>query len=161
MSYLRPFTRTVPINNEACDIVERLFEEFLLPVFTDIPYIPRNIIAKSKKQYFNSWDFEGDDYSIEIKGVFQRNYSNPIFACSSAKFSNIKDKKKIYIMWYVTKTPEDIINNPSISSLKWYSYRYNKEQFIEDINKNLITIKINNFGQMTHYFNKSLLKEIQ
>lgn len=160
MSYLKPNTRTVPINNEAGEIVERLFEEFLLHLFTGIPYIPRNILVKSKKQYFNSWDFEGTDYSIEIKGVFQRDYPNPIFACSSAKFKNIINKRKIFILWYVAKTPEDIINNPCLSSLQWFSYRYREEKFLEDINKNLITIKINNFGQMTHYFDKSLLKEI-
>lgn len=160
MSYLKPYTRTVPINNKAADIVEELFEEHLLPIFSGVPYIPKNTSVKSEKQYFKSWDFEGDNYCIEIKGVFQRNYPNPIFACSSAKFKNIINKKKIYIMWYVTKTPEDIINNPSISLLRWYSYRYKKTKFIDDIKKNLITYKINNFGQMTHYFDKSLLKEI-
>lgn len=160
MSYLKPYTRTVPVNNEAGEIVERLFEEHLLPIFTGIPYIPKDIFVKTKKQYFNSWDFEGDNYCIEIKGVFQRNYSNPIFACSSAKFKNIINKKKIYILWYVTKTPEDIINNPSITSLKWFSYKYKEKQFLDDVKNNLITYKINNFGQMTHYFDKLLLKEI-
>ena len=160
MSYLKPSARTVPINNEAGEIVEQLFEESFLPFYSGIPYVPRNISVKSKKQYFESWDFEGDNYCIEIKGVFQRNYPNPIFACSSAKFKNIKNKKKIYIMWYVTKTPEDIINNPSITSLKWFYYRYKEDKFTDNINKNLITIKVNNFGQLTHYFDKSILKAL-
>lgn len=159
MCFLKLGTRTIPINNKASEIAEQLFAQQILPFYTGIPYV-HNYTIKSKKEYFEPWDFEGDDYSIEVKGVFQRDYPNPIFACSSAKFINIKDKKKIYIFWYVVKTPEEIINNPDVLPTKWFYYRYNKEKFIDDINIKLITIKINNFGQLTHYFDKSLLKKV-
>ena len=159
MNFLQPWTRTVPINNRAGEIVERLFEECLLPIYSNIPYVP-NTTTKSKKEYFECWDFEGTDYSIEIKGVFQRDYPNPIFVCSSAKFSKVLDKKKVYIFWYVVKTPEEIINNPDVLPSNWFYYRYTKEKFTDDINKKLINIKINKWGQSTHYFDKSLLKAL-
>lgn len=160
MCFLKNGTRTIPINNDAADIIERLFAQYILPIYSGIPYTYNSII-KSKKEYFASWDFEGDDYAIEIKGVFQRHYPNPIFACSSAKFINIIDKNKIYIFWYVVKTPEEILNNPDVLPSKWFYYEYKKEKFTDDIKKNLITIKVNNFGQLTHYFDKSILKALQ